>query len=107
MRSLLALALLINALLVTMAVPPVRAADSLTPPWVGVWDCEVATFTFTPTHYDAGEGPMPIRAATVDDGVWTLSFDDDYRINLSAVTKTTMEWLSQASGDGFSCKRLS
>ncbi len=102
MRGLLAL-----ALLAITVVAPVRAADSLTPPWVGRWDCEVATFTFTPTHYDAGEGPMPIRAATVEDGIWTLAFDDDYRINLSNVTKTSMEWFSQASGDGFSCKRLS
>ena len=75
-------------------------------PYVGSWDCGVATFTFTTETYDAGEGPMPIRKVDKEDANYILSFDDGYQIGLSGITDSSMQWLSMASGDTFDCKRL-
>ncbi|URK87475.1 hypothetical protein LP421_29695 [Rhizobium sp. RCAM05350] len=75
-------------------------------PYIGRWDCGVATFSFTTESYDSGEGPMPIRKVEKEDGNYILSFDDNYQIGLSSVTPTSMQWLSMASGDMFDCKRL-
>ncbi|MCF3640540.1 hypothetical protein LXM94_11255 [Rhizobium sp. TRM95111] len=83
---------------------PTHARDEI--PYVGTWDCEVATFVFTADTYDAGEGPMPILRSTEENGTHTLSFKDDYRISLSNVTETGMDWFSEASGDGFHCKKI-
>ncbi|WP_455271162.1 hypothetical protein [Rhizobium herbae] len=85
------------------AAPAFAAGDA---PYIGRWDCGVATFSFTKDTYDAGEGPMPIRKVEKEDGNYILSFDDNYQIGLSGVTKTSMQWLSMASGDTFDCKRL-
>jgi hypothetical protein len=85
------------------ATPGLAAGDT---PYTGSWDCGVATFSFTKDTYDAGEGPMPIRKVEKEDGNYILSFDDNYQIGLSSVTKTSMQWLSMASGDTFDCKRL-
>lgn len=83
--------------------PGLAADDS---PYIGRWDCGVATFSFTKDTYDAGEGPMPVRKIEKQDGNYILSFDDNYQIGLSSVTKTSMQWLSMASGDTFDCKRV-
>jgi hypothetical protein len=82
---------------------PVIASDDA--PYIGSWDCGVATFSFTKDTYDSGEGPMPIRKVEKEDGNYILSFDDNYQIGLSSVTQTSMQWLSMASGDMFDCKR--
>lgn len=89
--------------LILLAIPA-QAADE--PPYVGSWDCEVATFTFTADTYDPGEGPMPILKSEGDGDAYTLSFADDYRINLANITATDMDWFSEASGDAFHCKRI-
>ena len=91
--------------LLALAAAPVQARDDI--PYVGTWNCEVATFVFTADTYDAGEGPMPILKSVEDNGTHTLTFKDDYQIHLSSVTETDMDWLSGASGDGFHCKRVS
>ena len=75
-------------------------------PYVGTWDCGVATFSFTRDSYDSGEDKQPIRKVEKEGGNYILSFDDDYQIGLSSVTKTSMQWLSMASGDMFNCKRV-
>ena len=75
-------------------------------PYVGRWNCEVATFVFTAETYDAGEGPMPILKSIETDGTHALTLPNDYRIHLSNVTATEMDWFSEASGDGFHCKRV-
>jgi hypothetical protein len=75
-------------------------------PFVGTWDCEVATFTFTNTTYNNGTETYPIRAIDRDDRSYTLTFDDNYMIALAAVTETGMTWVSGATGDQFNCKRL-
>jgi len=85
------------------AAPGLAAGDA---PYTGRWDCGVATFSFTTESYDSGEGPMPIRKVDKEDGNYILSFDDNYQIGLSSVTKTSMQWLSMASGDTFDCKHL-
>ena len=85
------------------ATPGLAAGDT---PYTGSWACGVATFSFPTDTYDAGEGPMPIRKVEKEDGNYILSFDDNYQIGLSSVKKTSMQWLSMASGDTFDCKRL-
>ncbi len=82
---------------------PVQAAEE--PPFVGTWDCEVATFIFTADSYDSGEGPMPILKTEKDGRAYILTFADDYRIGLANITATEMDWASAASGDTFHCKR--
>ena len=76
------------------------------PPYVGTWDCEVSTFTFTADTYDAGEGPMPILKSEKNGEAYTLSFAGDYRINLAGITATDMDWFSEASGDTFHCRKI-
>lgn len=75
-------------------------------PFVGVWDCEVALFTFTNETYNPGDEPMPILTLERDGDHYHLTFADDYRITLSNVTETSMGWFSEASGDGFECARV-
>lgn len=99
LRSLLAAALL--------AMAPASALASEELPFLGTWDCEVATFTFTPTTYDNGSEEMPIEEVQEgSDGSYTLLFADDYFITLSGFTGDTMGWFSSASGDNFSCTRV-
>jgi hypothetical protein len=76
------------------------------PPYVGTWDCEVATFTFTTETYDPGEGPVPILKNEMDGGAYTLTFADGYRIGLANITDTEMDWASEASGDTFHCRKI-
>ncbi len=97
MFRLAAAALLLSAL-------PALAAEE--PPYVGTWNCEVATFTFTADSYDSGEGPMPIVKSEKDGGAYTLTFADDYRIGLANITDSEMDWASEASGDMFHCKKI-
>ncbi|WP_421593516.1 hypothetical protein [Shinella sp. M27] len=97
MLRLVAAALLVSVL-------PAAAAKE--PPYVGTWDCEVSTFTFTADTYDSGEGPMPILKSEKDGGAYTLTFADDYRIGLANFTGTEMDWASETSGDMFHCKKI-
>ena len=49
---------------------------------------------------------MPItKVKKVGDG-YELSFADGYKIRVGRITANTMFWVSFATGDGFSCKRL-
>ena len=96
MLRLVAAALLVSTL-------PAAAED---PAYVGTWDCEVSTFTFTADTYDSGEGPMPILKSEKNGEAYTLSFAGDYRINLAGITATDMDWFSEASGDTFHCKKI-
>ena len=82
-----------------------RAAER--PPFLGEWDCEVATFWFTPHGYDNGLDVLSIRKVVKSKGGWGLVFDKGYRISLFDVTAETMTWHSPISGDTFRCKRLS
>lgn len=91
------------AALLLLTLPALAAEE---PPYVGTWDCEVSTFTFTADSYDAGEGPMPILKSEKDGGAYTLTFADDYQIGLANITATEMDWASGASGDTFHCKRM-
>ncbi|MFB2550824.1 hypothetical protein [Ensifer soli] len=86
---------------------PSAAPAAETPFYVGTWDCEVSTFTFTETTYDPGEAPLAIRSVTRDgENAYTLAFDDGYAIGVSRIDGQSMQWLSHASGDMFTCKRL-
>jgi hypothetical protein len=86
---------------------PVRsqAADEL--PFLGTWDCEVATFSFTPRVYNNGSEDLQIKEIQEGtDGSYTLLFADDYMITLSGFTGDSMGWFSPASGDSFQCSRV-
>ena len=93
-----------TALLLTLL--SAGSAAAAEPLYLGSWDCEVATFTFTETTYSNGDTPMPIRKIEREDGNYHFFFDDDYSFWVSGLTKTSMQWLSDASGDSFSCTRV-
>jgi hypothetical protein len=75
-------------------------------PFVGTWDCEVATFTFTNTTYNNGSETMRMTKVEKKGSVYILTFPKNYRIGLSSISATRMTWASEASGDGFNCKRV-
>jgi hypothetical protein len=78
-------------------------ADEL--PFVGEWDCGVATFTFTSDTYNNGSEDLPIQEVQEGtDGSYTLFFADDYTISLSGFTDDAMGWLS-SSGETLECTR--
>ncbi|MBA3446239.1 MAG: hypothetical protein H0T56_01280 [Pseudaminobacter sp.] len=88
-----------------LAVTLASADENL--PFVGTWDCEVATFTFTPTVYNNGSEDLPIQEVQEgSDGSYTLLFPEDYFITLSGFTGDAMGWFSSASGDNFQCTRV-
>jgi hypothetical protein len=85
---------------------PYEAASDSELPFLGAWNCEVAVFTFTNETYNNGSDDLPIREIQEgSDGSYTLFFDDDYAITVADFTGDTMTWLSQASGDSFTCTR--
>lgn len=75
-------------------------------PFEGKWDCGIGIFTFTGQLYDPGDDPMEILDATQQDGVWVLTFADDYQISLEMNADGTMGWYSAVSGDSFLCRPL-
>ena len=97
--------LLIAATTLLLAGIPALAAEDL--PFVGSWDCEVATFTFTEDSYNNGSEDLAIlEAQEGTDGSYTLMFADDYMVTLSGFTGDEMGWFSPASGDSFQCSRV-
>lgn len=101
MRRLAALA---AGILVSVSAAPAFAHDDA--PYIGVWDCDVAVFTFTAESYNPGDGPMKIRHIEASGGTYAMTFDDGYQIGLSMNGDEAMSWLSMETGDGFECKRL-
>jgi len=82
-------------------------AETPTPyPFVGTWDCEVATFTFTDTTYNNGSEDMAIRSVSKDGTNFELTFDDGYMISLGGITDTSISWVSGETFDQFDCTRL-
>ena len=75
-------------------------------PFEGQWDCEVGIFTFTGSTYDPGGDEMEILDIARDGNSFTLSFADDYQLLLQMNRDGTMDWVSSASGDGFTCRPL-
>ena len=74
-------------------------------PFVGQWDCGVATFVFTPETYNNGTDDLPIQEVQEGtDGSYTIFLADDYTITLSGFTGDEMGWLS-SSGESLACKR--
>ena len=76
-------------------------------PFVGTWDCEVGAFTFTETTYSPGPTErLTILRVERDGENYTLSFLDGYTITVAMNADGTMSWLSGASGDAFTCRRI-
>lgn len=95
---------ILAACLLALLAPSALADDY---PFVGRWDCEVGTFTFTEDTYNNGAEDLPIlEAQEGTDGSYTLMFADDYMITLSGFTGDEMGWFSPASGDSFQCRRV-
>lgn len=94
-------------LLASVAALAPAMASAAEYPFVGKWDCEVSTFTFTNRIYNNGSENLPytaIRFGKANDV--TLEFAKGYKISLQGVGAKTMSWHSHESGDTFSCKRL-
>ena len=86
------------------AAPAARPAPAY--PFLGKWDCEVATFTFTEKVYNNGSENMPIRKIVpAGKNTYRLDFDKGYKISVQMAGPAKMNWMSHESGDGFSCKR--
>jgi len=101
------LARLASPALLAIAVCALNAAPSSADdlPFLGKWDCGVATFTFTADTYNNGSEDMPIEEVQEgSDGSYTLLFADDYTISLTGFTDDAMGWLS-SSGESLECKR--
>lgn len=75
-------------------------------PFIGRWNCEVATFTFTNTTYNNGSETLRMTKVEKRGKDYILTFPRNYKIGLSGITATRMEWLSGESGDGFTCRKL-
>lgn len=76
-------------------------------PFVGTWNCEVATFKFTARTYN--NGTKTIHMSGIEFGKkadFLLRFPDGYRLSLLNVKKTSMIWHSPISGDTFECRRI-
>ncbi len=93
----------IAASTILLAQASASAADY---PFVGRWNCEVATFTFTDTTYNNGSETLRMTRVVKKGSGYELHFPKNYVVMLSAIKANTMGWLSGASGDGFTCKRL-
>lgn len=76
-------------------------------PFVGTWDCEVATFTYTSESWNNGVATFPFSSVNCCKGDEAqLMFRGGYETQLSQITPDSMKWYSPASGDGFDCKRI-
>ncbi len=75
-------------------------------PFVGKWDCEVATFTFTNTTYNNGSETLRMTKVEKKGNIYVLTFPKNYRIGLSSISATRMSWASEATGDGFNCRKV-
>lgn len=75
-------------------------------PFVGSWDCGVATFRFTDTTYNNGSNTYAIRSVARDGRNFTLWLGDGSTIGLAAVTETGLTWVSGRTGDQFNCRRV-
>jgi hypothetical protein len=74
-------------------------------PFVGQWDCGVATFVFTPENYNNGTEDLAIQEVQEGtDGSYTVFLADDYTITLSGFRGDEMGWLS-SSGESLECRR--
>lgn len=94
----------LTAIVFALAAAPAGAQDR---PFVGEWDCEVATFVITEEIYNNGSEDLPIEEIQEGtDGTWTFLFADGYFFTVGDVTEDTMTWLSGESGDTFSCRRV-
>jgi hypothetical protein len=96
-------------LILILVAPPALAQTALpgSVPYVGVWDCSVAWFTFTNETYNpGGSSVMQVTSVTVDGDDYALGFSNNYRLALLDVTDTTMTWHSPATGDDLACTRV-
>ncbi len=76
-------------------------------PYVGVWDCEIAWFTFTNETYNpGGSSVMPVQSVTREGNSFRLEIEGNYTLILSDVTDTTMTWQSLSSREPPRCTRL-
>jgi len=86
-----------------LAGPAIAQDDS---PYVGVWDCGVAEFTFTRATYHNRSELMVPTDIEQDGNSFLMSFSDGYQIGVSINPDDTMQWVSMESGDTFDCTRL-
>ena len=85
---------------------PDPVVDAPAYPFVGAWDCGVATFTFTATSYNNGSETLPIETVIPRANSFVLGFADGYSLSLDMEGADRMQWLSGTTGDAFDCTRL-
>ena len=84
-----------------------NSALSESPKYIGMWDCGISEFTFTPTHYRVlGMEPIAIKNVENSTNDYFITMVDGYRISLFDVSPKTMIWHSLSSGDTFDCKKI-
>ncbi|WP_102959165.1 hypothetical protein [Mangrovicella endophytica] len=94
-------------LALALLVPCDASAQEEELPFVGVWDCEVATFTFFHDFWNNGTDDIPIQETQENtDGSYTLFSSDEEYVTVGDFTPDSMTWLSGQSGDSFSCRRI-
>ncbi len=92
-----------TATLLAIGIAGCAAATEPPLPFEGKWDCGVAVFTFTATTYFNGTDTLPILSIDSEDNARILTFADDYQIAVTRNADGTLDWLSMASGDMFTC----
>jgi hypothetical protein len=85
---------------------PSASAQTKSYPFIGKWDCGVATFSFTDKTYNNGSETLRMTKVEKKGATYLLSFPKGYRISLAGITPKKMSWASGATGDSFDCKRV-
>ena len=93
-RLLLSISTLIAAI---VSSPHVAVGANL--PFVGTWDCEVRTFSFTETTYHNGSELLEIKKIKRHGTVYSLLMEDASSISLYDIQKHKMTWHLSVSAD--------
>lgn len=75
-------------------------------PFVGRWDCEVDTFTFTATTYNNGSETLAIETVVERPNSYVLGLAAGQSVSLDMDGANRMQWMSGTTGDVFPCRRL-
>jgi hypothetical protein len=93
------------ALGLSVACTPAQGPDEPYP-FVGTWDCGVATFRFTNTSYFNGSQTFGLRSVARNGSNYLLYLDNGEKVALGLVTSTGLTWVSGQTGDQFNCVRV-
>jgi hypothetical protein len=75
-------------------------------PFVGRWDCEGATFSFTETSYNGGMGAQAIASIEAEGSGFILTLANEQEVIVSEFNDGKMVWLYWSSGERRVCQKL-